>query len=307
MGGYFLFSVTRWQEEGNELVFFDFLKKKKKDPKFILKELLDDYELPSFPTSVMRVLEMLRDPDSPLKDIARLIEADPGMHVKVLRTVNSAAYGLSKKIGNIQHAISLLGKNRLESIILPIAVKNAIPKEELYCLRQQDFWRISTQRACLARAIAGILHPVQQAECFTAGLLQDMAIPVLIHVKAQKYCTTLQMWNDDMHTRLEELEKKVFGLDHQTVGALMAERWQFPDYLLRAILYHHSGNDKKEVPKAVTAVSQIRYQLDAQEPDETEYMLCILRESLEIGSASSEKILERARAEAEEFYTLFSS
>jgi len=287
------------------LAFFDFLKKKRRDPQTVLKELLNDYELPSFPSSVMRVLELLREPDSSLKDIARLIEADPGMHVKVLRTVNSAAYGLSRKIGNIQHAISLLGKNRLESIILPIAVKNAIPRDELYCLKQQDFWRISAQRACLARAIAGILHPVKQAECFTAGLLQDMAIPVLIHVKAQKYCTTLQMWNDDRHTRLEELEKNVFGLDHQTVGALMAERWQFPDYLLRAILYHHSGDDKKEVPEAVTAVSQIRYQLDAQGPDETEHMLCVLRESLEIGQAHSEKILERARAEAEEFSVIF--
>ena len=271
-----------------------------------MRELLKDYELPSFPGSVMRVLELLRDPDAPLSEISRLIEADPGMHVKVLKTVNSAAYGLSRKIGNIQHAISLLGKMRLEGIILPIAVKNAIPKTELYCLKQQDFWRISARRACLARAIAETLHPTNQEECFTAGLLQDMAIPVLVHVKEQKYCMTLEMWNEDRQASLEKLERETFGVDHQVVGALMAEKWQFPDYLLDSILHHHNGSSQSSVPKAVTAVSQIRYKQPGQEQDEYEQMIEILKNSLETSPALSQKILERASQEADEFYAIFS-
>ncbi len=287
--------------------FFDFFKKKRKAPGEHLKQLLEDYELPSFPASVMKVLEMLRDPDTPLSDISKLIEADPGMHVKVLKTVNSAAFGLPRKIGNIQHAISLLGKNRLEGIILPIAVRNAIPKTEKLCLKQQDFWRISAKRACLAKAIAGALHPTTQAECFTAGLLQDMAIPVLIHVKEQEYCMTLEMWNEDRQARLEELEKQTFGLDHQTVGALMAEKWQFPDYLLDAILYHHNGSAGSYVPEAVTAVSQIRYREGEEEADEVLCMQQVLEESLGVTSSFSQKILEKAMNEAEEFCVIFNS
>jgi len=286
---------------------FDFLKRKKQGPEEHLRQLLEDYELPSFPASVMRVLEMLRDPDAPLSDISKLIEADPGMHVKVLKTVNSAAFGLPRKIGNIQHAISLLGKNRLEGIILPIAVKNAIPNTEKLCLKQQDFWRTSAKRACLARAIAGVLHPTTQAECFTAGLLQDMAIPVLIHVKEQKYCMTLETWNEDRRARLEELEKQMFGVDHQSVGALMAEKWQFPDYLLDAILHHHNGSASGTVPEAVTAVSQIRYKKGQEEKDELQYMQEVLRESLGVNSSFSRKILEKAMGEAEEFCVIFNS
>ncbi len=283
-------------------------KKKKDDPDQKLRELLEDYELPSFPNSVMKVLEMLRDPDAPLKDISRLIEADPGMHVTVLKTVNSAAFGLSRKIGNIQHAISLMGKNRLESIILPIAVKNAVPKIELYCLNQQDFWKISAKRACLAKAIAGILHPTSQAECFTAGLLQDMAVPVLLHIKEKKYCMTLEMWNEDTGSSLEELERQTFGLDHQGVGALMAEKWQFPTDLLEAILHHHNNNDSRtSVPKAVTAVSQIRYRQDLAEGVCDEAMLTVLEETLDISPSASEKILEKANMEANEFYSIFTS
>ncbi len=284
---------------------FDFLKRRKQDPGDQLRDLLEDYELPSFPGSVMKVLELLRDPDAPLPEISRLIEADPGMHVRVLKTVNSAAYGLPRKIGNIQHAISLLGKMRLEGIILPIAVKNAIPKTELYCLRQQDFWKISTRRACLAKAIAEVLHPTHQEECFTAGLLQDMAIPVLIHVKEQKYCMTLEMWNEDRQASLEKLERETFGVDHQSVGALMAEKWQFPDYLLQSILHHHGDGRQGRVPEAVIAVSQIRYNHAVREEGEQRQMTEILRESLDIGSSVSSRILERAKNEADEFYSIF--
>ncbi len=287
--------------------FFDFLKRKKQDPEKHLRMLLNDYELPAFPASVMKVLEMLRDPDAPLPDISRLIEADPGMHVKVLKTVNSAAFGLPRKIGNIQHAISLLGKHRLEGIILPIAVKNAIPKTERYCLNQHDFWRISAQRACLAKAIANVLHPTSQAECFTAGLLQDMAIPVLVHVKEQEYCMTLETWNEDRQARLEELEKQTFGVDHQAVGALMAEKWEFPSHLLEAILYHHNGSAQSEIPRAVTAVAHIRYRDGDPEHDESEHMQKVLQESLDINSNLSKKIFDKAMDEASEFYAIFNS
>ncbi len=287
--------------------FNKIFKRKKQDPSQALKEMLENYELPSFPKSVMKVLELLREPDAPISDISKLIEADPGMHVTVLKTVNSAAFGLSRKIGNIQHAISLLGRNRLESIILPIAVKNAVPRIELYCLNQQDFWKISAMRACLAKAIAGFLHPTSQAECFTAGLLQDMAVPVLLHIKEQKYCMTLETWNEDKGVSLEKLERETFGLDHQGVGALMAEKWQFPQYLLEAILYHHSTDGANtSIPKAVTAVSQIRYRQELAGEACDDSMLEILRETLDVSSTASEKILEKANREASEFYSIFS-
>ncbi len=285
--------------------FFDFFKKRGKDPTKQLKELLDGYELPSFPASVMKVLEMLRDPEASLSDISKLIEADPGMHVAVLKTVNSAAYGFPRKISNIQHAINLLGKNRLESIILPIAVNNNIPLIELYCLSQRDFWKTCAKRACLARAIATRLHPVTQAESFTAGLLQDMAIPVLIKVKEKKYCLTLEMWNTYQESHLDRIEREKFGFDHQAIGALMAQRWEFPEYLLNAILFHHSAPNGN-IPKAVTAVSHIRYSLEKKENKEDDYVIDILKNTLSVKKEIAIKILDQAHEEANEFAAIFS-
>jgi len=284
---------------------FDFLKRRKRDPRTELKELLEGYELPSFPSSTMKVLEMLREPDSSLSDISRHIEADPGMHVSVLRTVNSAAYGLSRKVGNVQHAITLLGRSRLESIILPIAVKNSVPPIDFPCLNQKTFWQTSARRACLARALAMRIHPATQMESFTAGLLQDMAIPVLVHVKERDYCSTLELWNLNLDIHLDELERKTFGFDHQSIGALMAENWEFPDYLLDAILHHHRENGDIPLAKAVRIVSYIRYSSETREEDTDSFIIDVLKRELEIRERLAWEILKQARAEAEEFATIF--
>ncbi len=285
--------------------FFDFFKRKKKDPESELQELLDGYELPSFPGAVVKTLEMLRDPEAPLNEISKNIEADPGMHVSVLKAVNSAAHGLTRKVGNIKHAITLLGRARLESIILPIAVRNAVPDSKMACLDHKIFWQTSAKRACIARTVARHLDPRVQMESFTAGLLQDMAIPVLIHVKEMDYCVTIESWNVDQDVRLHELERKNFGFDHQVIGALMAEKWCFPDYLLEAILYHHSSWDNSDVATAVRAVSYLRYPVGTEGEEGLDNILSVLEKALETDRKSAIKVLEQAEEEAREFAQVF--
>ena len=73
-------------------------KKKRHDPLAELRGLLGNFELGSFSSSVMNVLDLLRDPESTMAEIAAPIEMDPGMHVKVLRLVNSVGFGLVKKV-----------------------------------------------------------------------------------------------------------------------------------------------------------------------------------------------------------------
>ncbi|HFC46807.1 MAG TPA: HDOD domain-containing protein, partial [Dissulfuribacter thermophilus] len=80
---------------------FKFFQRRKKDPKKALKELLNGFELPSFTQTVMNALKKLRDPDVSLSEVAKEIEKDPGMHVMVLKCVNSAAFGLRKKVSNV--------------------------------------------------------------------------------------------------------------------------------------------------------------------------------------------------------------
>lgn len=235
------------------------LKSKKKDPGKELKSLFGDFELPSFNSTVMNVLRLLRDPESSIKDIGDQVRIDPGIHIKILQTVNSAAYGLASKISNIQHAVSLLGRSRLESIILSVAIKDSLPGTIFPYLSESRFWATSTKRASLAGALATHLHPTTKTESFTAAFLQDMAMPILMNKNKEKYSQILKNWFSNKESMLYEIEKDVLGYDHAYVGALMAEEWNLPEYLVNAVKGHHNDKENENVDPAVKLVSHLRY------------------------------------------------
>lgn len=235
-----------------------FLKRRKRDPKEVIQELFGDTELPSFPSAVMEVMSLLRNPDSAIRDIEFEIERDPGLSVKVLRTVNSAAFGLSKNVGHVGHAVSLLGRSRLESIVLSVAVNAVLPQKDDSGFDFSAFWGTAAKRACLAKLLAQQLHPITEIEAFTAGLLQDMGIPLLAMQKGKEYVKVYQKWQNDPLSSLEELEQDIFGFDHTQVGSIVAASWDLPQYLVDAIAGHHTWGGDHHVEEAVQLVSLLR-------------------------------------------------
>ena len=280
---------------------FDFFKRKKKDPKNELKTLLGDYELQSFPTAVMNVLGMLRDPHSEVKDIADQIQMDPGMNIKILRLVNSAAFGLVTKVSNIHHAVTILGRSRLESMLLTYAVSTTIPPK-LDCMEVSRFWLASARRACLAKHIALHLHAATQAESFTSALLQDMAIPLLSEGKSQLYKDLLKKWHADQEADIDFMERELFGYDHPSIGALVAEGWGLPEYLIHAIAGHHDLSQQSSAEPAVRLVSLIRY---FDEDDGTDRLLKTAEKDFGISMNMMKEMISKAFAEAEQFADTF--
>ena len=243
---------------------FKFLTRRKRDPKEVIEEVFGDCELPSFPTTVMEILGLLRDTDTRLSDIGMHIERDPGLSIKVLRTVNSAAFGLTSTVNHVGHAASLLGRSRLEAIVLSVAVKGALPSGNISAFNQKLFWGTAAKRACLARTFAKHMHPATEFEAFTAGLLQDMGIPLIFMQKKDTYAEIYQAWQKDPMASLTDLEHNAFGFDHTEVGSVVAQSWDLPAYLVEAIGEHHNWEGENQVDQAVKLVSLLR---DSSEDD----------------------------------------
>lgn len=227
---------------------------RKKNPKDTLNDMLDGYELPSFSDVIMRVLALLRDPESSMPDIAKEINYDPALVMAVFRMVNSAAFGLRRRVDDIRQAVTLLGRARLESIVLMQAVREAQPPIDVSWFNTKMFWQTSAKRATLARHLANRLHPATATHAFTAGMLQDMGIPILAATLSKKYSKVTEIISKN-ETSLIEVEKDLLSFDHQFVGELMAEEWNLPEELTRAISGHH---DVSLVDPAVGLVSLIR-------------------------------------------------
>jgi len=244
-------------------------KRKKKDPTAELRELIGDYELPSFSATAMKTLGLLRRDDSEVIQIADELRADPGLHVKVLQTVNAAGFGLRDQVTNLEHAINLLGSSRLEAVVLAVAVKSRLPQAKGLDLAR--FWRTSTLRACIAKSLTAKTDPSNATEAFTAAFLQDMAVPILFETRGSDYAELYYRSTEDPTVSLHEIERETYGHDHAMLGSLMAEKWGLPMALADAIGSHHHNDDEagesdsERAFEAIRAVAPFRDEADPTE------------------------------------------
>ena len=63
--------------------------------------------------SKLRILQAIENPQADAESIKCAIETDPGITYRLLRLLNSAAFGFSVKIESVKHAIHLMGLKRL--------------------------------------------------------------------------------------------------------------------------------------------------------------------------------------------------
>ncbi|MEM7516634.1 MAG: HDOD domain-containing protein [Planctomycetota bacterium] len=226
-----------------------------------LREVLNGQEPPTFQELTLRVLRILRDPEASLREIADAIDWDPGLVVRVLSTVNSAAFGPAREIQDVAHAASFLGRTQLEQIVLSVAVRDALPSQPAPGFEPRRFWRAAARRAALSRTVAEELHPASAAHSFTIGLLQDMAVPILASTRPKDYGIALQRWHapESVKSCLTSLEQQTIGLDHATVGEWIGKHWELPKTLVQGIAFHHSSDKTdREVPPAVRLAALVR-------------------------------------------------
>jgi len=274
--------------------------KRSRDPARELKDLLEGYTLPSFRTQVLSTLRLLRDEDATVEQIAEQIELDPGMHVRVLRTVNAAAFGLSTPVASVRHAVTMLGRSRIEPIVLTLAVGETLSQIEASGFDASNFWYYAATRAAAARGFARHLHPATQHESFTAGLLLDLAIPVLATVKGATYIDLYRTWTSEGTPGLSEIERKVLGYDHAAAGVLIADTWDLPDYLRIAIGTHHQPEDTDLEPGLLLA-ALLR---DRHDEEDVERIRKSASERFGMAPATAESVMEKAFEEATEFSRL---
>ncbi|MBU1342607.1 MAG: HDOD domain-containing protein [Proteobacteria bacterium] len=219
--------------------------KNKVDPKAKLKKILKGYQLPSFPAVVMQILQKIRSPYSSASDVAQSLSLDPGLSVRLLGIANSAAFSPINKVENLTQAIALVGMSQLESLVLGVGVAKGIPKQMCQWHDPAAFWLTSARRAMLAHALAQILCPAKESECFTAAFLQDMALPFLACHRSEEYDSIFKKWHLEGGD-LAQLEREVLEWDHAEVATWICSEWGLPENIALAIKNHHTATVEED-------------------------------------------------------------
>lgn len=276
-----------------------FKKQREVAPRDVLRDALGDVELPSFPGVILDALDTIREPNVSASAVADALQPDPGATINLLRLVNSAAFGPSKPVTSVSQAVAIAGLGTVESMLMAIGIKVALPNVDVEGLDQKRFWRAAAHRGTVAKTIANELHPSTAGESFTAGLLLDMAIPMLA-VQRTDYRPLLLEWHgggDDLHT----LEAEKFGWSHDHVAARMCDEWELPAPIREAVGGHH-GDAQYEAPPGVALCAPFREIVD---PDVIDRVVSMAEDDFNLKPDLTVALLERAAVDAVEVAQLF--
>ncbi|MCA9296496.1 MAG: HDOD domain-containing protein, partial [Phycisphaerales bacterium] len=206
-----------------------------------LETVLNSPRLPSLPAVAIQLLDLTSDENVDLKAIAELIRYDQALAAKVLRTVNSSFYGLTKPCATIRQALIYLGLNTVKSLVLGFSLVETMDGggEETVDFDFITYWRRSLYSAVAAREIGARVKCADPEEAFLAAIMQDFGMVVMHRVFGDEYlqCIDLAM----RHRDLAAIETTHLQLTHAEVGAEIAQRWNLPDHLVDAIRQQHTA------------------------------------------------------------------
>jgi putative nucleotidyltransferase with HDIG domain len=212
--------------------------------------------IPSLPTNYQEIMRELKAPEPSLAAIGEIITRDVAMTAKVLQLVNSAFFGIARRVTCPEQAVKLLGLQTVNGLVLSAGVFSQFDSEQLTPFSVDGLIEHSLQVASEAKRIAsresGDTAVVNDA--FVAGVLHDVGKLVLAANYPERYSQAIsaaQEWNQP----LSLIEREMFGAGHADVGGYLLELWGLPTALIEAVAFHHDPGKSQAIGfTALTAV-----------------------------------------------------
>jgi putative nucleotidyltransferase with HDIG domain len=213
-----------------------------------IKDLIkNNLSIPTLPDVVLRINQLIENPDAGTAEIGALVSEDAPLAAKVLRIANSAYYGLSGECVSTAHASTVLGVKVLKNIVTQVAVINQFSHLD----DDPDFsiaalWDHASFTAHLCSKLAEhakVLRAFTPEELYVCGLLHDVGKVVLLDALGDKYLDLARKAREEGHA-LYQVERAGLGFTHCDVGSVVANRWGLPDQISKAIQYHHGPRDE---------------------------------------------------------------
>ncbi len=228
------------------------------DPQELIKTALGRLNaIATLPEVTAKIITTVEDPKSSAAQLHKIVSHDPALVTRILKVVNSAFYGLPGQIASVERAIVLLGLNAVKNIAVAASLGQMFRGVKLcdgYTAR--DLWTHCIGVAVTAREIAKQAKLPLADEAFLAGMIHDIGILV-----------SLQTWPEQLRDVCEkaksgtqsfvEVEREIIGVDHEALGAALAERWKFPKSCQLVAGHHHDPMSLTDGSRTLVGVVHI--------------------------------------------------
>ncbi|HEY8747875.1 MAG TPA: HDOD domain-containing protein [Tepidisphaeraceae bacterium] len=203
------------------------------------------------PENTTRILRLVNDPECNLSTLSKLITQDAALAGAIMRAVNSAYYALQDKMTRLDRAVNYLGLRTVKELTLSAAVGPMFKPTKLGKYDGRSLWDHSVGVAILARELAVASKCCDAEEAFLAGVMHDIALPLLAQSDPAKLTSVFAKAADG--GSFSDLEFEAFGFDHSQLGGRLASRWSLADALSAVIRWHHSPAEAPEKHRSLCA------------------------------------------------------
>jgi HD-like signal output (HDOD) protein len=297
----------RLQESSNAAFAQTGLKQKEA----MLARLRSSPDLPSLPPVALQVIDRASDPNCQTDELSRIVCQDPALCAKILRTVNSAMYGLRQPVGSIPAAVRFLGIHPLRSLVLTVSLAS-MRQTSLSAEMRQTYWRVSMAGALAARHLAVRGRRPAPDTDLVAGLVRDLGMLVLSQLFPTKYQTILSTSPIILSGFQCELEEEALQLNHAEASAELLRLWRLPEEIIEPVRHHHDWvrgtqltgilRDRAQLLYFATQIGQL--QLTVDRPMLVREVLTVAREHFSMLEPELRAFLEKLQAQMEEFASI---
>lgn len=203
--------------------------------------------LPTPKEVYFKISKMLNEPMVDLMDVANVISEDVSISAKILQMVNSAFFGNGSKLDNIQDAVSTLGIQNIQSLILMIGLESGQNKtNSIISIESYAHHSLEVAQLCRWLAKRSGQKMKDQDSLFTAGLLHNVGKLVLLDRHAQYY-RRMRIKEDPYQSRLIIEKEGVEKNSHALTGAALLALWGLPARIVNAVAFHHDPEHSADV------------------------------------------------------------
>lgn len=203
------------------------------------KRIWSSSQLPTLPGVAVRLLELIKDPETELRQVIEVISADPAISAKILKAANSSFFGLVSEVRTIERAVPLLGTTVSTSLALSFSLADDAMTRGPAAEHYRSYWRQSIVQACAGELLAQRFNHALGGEFFLCGLLLDLGRLAMLKTIARQYVPVLEAWQTSQRS-LNDCETDALGFSHVEIGAKLMENWKLPKLMVQAVQLHHS-------------------------------------------------------------------
>ena len=230
---------------------------------------LDIDDLPTFPENIIRLQQLCRNKEVTIEELAMGISTDPALTASILKLANSAGFITSRKINNLKDAIKIIGLKNLNSMLVATAARHIL---DTRFASFKEIWNHCNKAALYARLIAYKFNMTAISEmAYLASLLHDLGKIILLSANTD-LTTKIETVAIKRHMRRSTvLEEMTMGISHSSIGRIIAEKWNFPPYLVEAIAFHHSPMNARHEFRDIVSITYLANALCLVEDNKFDY------------------------------------